>query len=1135
MSSLFKLARDLSRIPWSLRSAVERDEKSWFAHNVHRRRLAHSKLEREILFAAEHPLRFVISLVALQITLLLLIFRLPPDWFVPTWLEWETADQLAHFATVWTIQATLAALVYPIVISFVAVYLQRRPAAEAFIHLYMLDSGAIAAGLSSLTLVVIMGVQYLMLGTWGTEWLPGWAAIDTAWFILNAALTTFFLFRTVEFLRPEVQKRVIQRYSINVALPRDVKRLYAYFVLIEGIDKGWLPIPAYGDKTTTDGPRLLIGRYDLREGVEECTIDLQKQTRLTDVRLWPIRIILENWYQKALASARPGITQPSGSHKTWPLLTLPIHPGKVYDGKVTLARVSDGPKLAIWQRKFLLWSMILTPTFRESYGIRVGAIIDELAADARSLAAKSDNEGFERSYKALVDLHKLLIAACLDKTHDGEKSSWALLPDTDHAFRRPLHETWSEAYRGLFQAAIESMARDTSPVRRLCHLLQHLDTEEFRNSPIEIQEQILQLPPLMFYLLGNWWTFRVEEQGILEHSHEQMVMLRPPLNRVYEEVLSTFTGGWENGRPDGLSRDSTTKKVEWSALPELSRLSVKHIEESARMLLSAIQRGDQAASEWLADVLNKWWSILDLNQEPFQLYDKTSFITIDDLEIEWSDFCKKFGLENADEETPDHLKISLQIGAFKAAIRNYWSDIRILSIELMLDWIRTTKTTTVSNSLSFEIATGLLIGKQWRSGSRVVGSLSDLLPSDYLIAKVRQFAAYGKKRGTYEGRLDRFVERVKDMRRPNMISSRAYSYSGADDVESLQDSQIELLIVLTNSEWGMPRSLQRQLDMWFDPILEQYSSIDRVRNRLKDFLDQLNTRSISSIDNIELIKNRVRPGLSSQSSLEFVKDGLLSIQKFLEDRRAKTLASQPIDPDRLSEIGRFASSTGFDQSTGHFPTHLFPIKSSQNNLEDFTLTFTKFHRGELTKIQMEPRASNEEEYFSEALAQQVASVVLNDLIHRSDIKVITAHDAESYWDALKVEAQQVMSRGGTPILVLENATRPSWVWDWQHADFGADYKRPEDLQVSRRKNRGSGYICDFNNIAVYIAPIPTGQSILFSREAFHALSFTDYGNHQFVKVDAVENEENKNLVDLRISFSRKVETGNSQAARLVYT
>ncbi len=492
------LIRDLLKTPWSVRAAARRDEAAWFAENVHRRRLSLSRVERELLFAGEHPLRFAFSLFALQVLLLVLVSKLPPEWFAPAWLfDWKVAEQLSHFSTVWTIQATLAALVYPIVISFVAVYLQRRPAAEAFVHLFMLDSGALAAGLSSLALVVVMGVQYLMLSTWGAEALPGWAMIDTAWFVLNAALTTFFLFRTVEFLRPEVQASVIQRYTVNVALPRDVQRLNTFQVLAGSIAKGWFPVPSYGDEKAPDGQRLLIGRYGFREGDVQGEIPLQARVRLVDVRLWLVRLVVGTWYRKALTRSRPEKNKSFGDDKSWPLLTLPMTPGTTYEGAFPLARVADGPALSGWQRQLLRLSVVLRRTSRERYGIRVDAILDELAADARSTAGKSDNEGFERAYSALIELHELLLAACLDKTESGEAGSWALLPDTEKFFSRALHESWSEAYRGVFQSAIEGMVRDPRPLQRLCYLLQHLDGDELRASPVEIREDLLQLPPLM--------------------------------------------------------------------------------------------------------------------------------------------------------------------------------------------------------------------------------------------------------------------------------------------------------------------------------------------------------------------------------------------------------------------------------------------------------------------------------------------------------------------------------------------------------------------------------------------------------------------------------------------------------------
>ncbi|MET3393693.1 hypothetical protein ABIC33_004361 [Variovorax sp. 1140] len=1094
--------------------------------------MALSKLERDLLFAGEHPLRFAFSLLALHIALLVLVAALPQGWLAPAWLKWEAAEQLTHFSTVWTIQATLAALVYPIVISFVAVYLQRRPAAEAFIHLYMLDSGGLAAGLSSLALVVVMGVQYLMLSTWGTAWLPGWAAIDTAWFVLNAVLTTFFLFRTVEFLRPEVQARVIQRYTVNVALPRDVRRLNSFQVLASGISKGWFSVPSYGDDKATEGPRLLIGR-GFGDGDVQGELRLTTQARLVDVRIWLVRSVVESWYRSALRSPRPNKPEVFGVNKSWPLLTLPMSLGTVYEGEFTLARVADGPNLSPWQRLLLRWSIVLRPTSRERYGIRVEAILGELAADARNMAAKPDNEGFERAYSALIDLHGLLLAACLDKTETGEQSSWALLPDPERVFERTLHINWSNVYRGIFEAAIESIDKDTRPLRRLCHLLQHL-YDDVRASPVEIREHLLHMPPLMMYLLSNWWTFRVEEQGIIEHSHRQMVLLRPPLNRVYEDVLSAFIGGWENGRPSKPRRNRGAHTVVWATLPELARLSVKHIEESARMLLAAVLRGDQAAAEWLADALSKWWDTLAFDHEPYQLYGKTAFITIDDLGLTWSAFCTKFGLEFDDAASQERWTPALQQGTLQAALRNYWTDVRLLTIELMLDWVRAVPAASASNSLAFEVAAGLLKGKQWKGGGRAVDSLSNLSPPEYLVAKVRQIAASGDWRGGYVGQLDGFVERVKDMHRPNMVTSRVYSFSGADDVESLQESQLELLAVLATGAWSFPRSLQRQLDLWFDDRFDQYSSIEILRDRLRSWLDRLDAQPGLSIEHIDLMKARIRPGVPAQAAIDHVKAGLLATQQALEERREETLAAQPIDPNRLLEIGRYASTSGFSKEKGHFPTHLFSIGSGAEKLEDFTLTFTQVRRGELTQLQMDQRAVNEEEHFADAMAEQVAIVVLNDVLRQSDIKEIAVPDGEAYWKALKTESRLIVATGGTPILLLDNATRPDWVWDWQHADFDVTHNRPDDLKVRRREAQGAGYQCDFNDIEVYEAPLPIGQSLLLSSKLFGALTFTDYGDGRFVRVEVVELEGTKNLVDLKLTFSRRVEVGERRVVRLAY-
>ena len=69
---------------------------------------------------------------------------------------------------------------------------------------------------------------------------------------------------------------------------------------------------------------------------------------------------------------------------------------------------------------------------------------------------------------------------------------------------------------------------------------------------------------------------------------------------------------------------------------------------------------------------------------------------------------------------------------------------------------------------------------------------------------------------------------------------------------------------------------------------------------------------------------------------------------------------------------------------------------------------------------------------------------------------------------------------------------------------------------------------------VYVAPLPIGQSLLLSSRAFRELTFTDCGEGRFVRAEVVELEGGKNLVDLKLTFSRKVEVGERRVVRLVY-
>ncbi len=1121
------------RTPWSIQRVVRRDAADWLKFNEYRQRLRLTKLDEELLFAGENPGRFLFSLVVLYLLTLLLGQVLPADWVAPRWDEWKDAEQLAYFTALWSVQATVVALVYPIVIAFVAVFLQRRPASETFIHLYVLHSGALVAGLSSLGLVLVMAAQYVMVPTHGTDALPVWVALDAFWFLLNAALTTLFLYRTIDFLRPQVQSTVVRRYAANVALPRDVSRLYSFQVLYAAPQRGWIPVPSYLDDKAKEGPKVHLSRHAFRDrSVPQGTRKLRRPSRLHDVRLWPLRLVVSSWARAAKKTPKPAKDGPLSS-SGWPLLTIPITPGTIYSNDIDLSRVSDGPPLRRWQLLLVRASLVFRPVDRERYGVTVKAIVEELEADARSAAARSDVAAFERAYEDLVTLHELLLGACLVKQDDGTIGSWALLPEVQSFFERELHAGWVGSYRSVFEAALDSVERESSPVRRMCHLIQHLDGPELQGSPLAVRKHLLEYAPVFMYELGNWWTRRVEEQGVLDHGPHRMVTLRAPQSRVYDEVVSTFVSGWENGRTTLVRIPERTKEFSWSSAADLGDLSATHIQETARMLLSAVARGDRAAAEWLADVMAKWWGSLEFEHDPIALYGKTAFITLENLKQSWHETMLELALTDDELRWGGGGPRALERGVLLAAVRNFWNDVRWLTVEILVNWSLVHSGDDLSSSLALEIAGGLLRGRQWRDGGNTFEPLSEASASDYLSIKARQYAASGEYRGGYIGRLDSFVGRIKDMRRPSMVSSRVYTFGGADDVASLQESQFILLAVLSTADWSVGDALRRQVDVW---LAQKYESFDVLRQRVADWCRRLDMAE-QPLDKrvVDALLARTSKAHNAETGQARTRQGVASLQSHLELVRGNLLDAEPVDPARLVQLGEFASESAFSAKAGSFPLQLFAsIATTEESLEDFALTMRQVRKGELTRLEIDQRASNEKEFWAETMERQVGAVVMSDVIRSCEVREVHAPDAASYWVAVKDEAARLEAQGLQPLLLLDNATRPNWVWQWQHADERQGYQRPPDLRVQRREGRGPSYVCDFNGVPVYAGLLPPGQSLVISKEAFKSLAFRAYAPERFVEVTTADRTDSKHLVDVVLRFSRRVTVGKSVAARLLY-
>ncbi len=176
-----------------------------------------------------------------------------------------------------------------------------------------------------------------------------------------------------------------------------------------------------------------------------------------------------------------------------------------------------------------------------------------------------------------------------------------------------------------------------------------------------------------------------------------MALLRPPLQGAYEEAWLNFVGAWDSTRQAVAKFSDNDRQFEWVNGKEVLKINIAHINHTCLMLLRSVARGDQAAAEWLADVLSKWGGDATVyDTGPSLLYEKANFITSQLVSQEWSAVVKSLGLDEKEARFLRTDKSLVQKHVYHTALKNYWRDVRMLTLEILLSWAAAGQSNPVS-------------------------------------------------------------------------------------------------------------------------------------------------------------------------------------------------------------------------------------------------------------------------------------------------------------------------------------------------------------------------------------------------------------------------------------------------------
>ena len=1086
--------------------------------------------QRVLIAAGKHPVQIPLGLFLVIVFLSVAVcsyhlFCGPVTFGLPSQLP--VSEQ--HFFTLWAVQATVAAMIYPIVIGFVALLLQRRHSAKASLQIYLHDSAAILTGLSALFMVLTMGVQYLFIAMCGIQVLAYWLLFDSAWFLANILGVIWFLYRTFDYLRPERRARIQRAYAINHIWPAEIRRNLEYNFFHRAVDYGWLPGPSYGDEGSDSNTEILIDPLGQEMGDVQVTVRNKDKRFIRDVRFRLLSCVIQSWQKREeqlAVSQKDELDVFTGSHRSR-LFILPCAPGTQFKAAYGLCRTEGGTGLHWWEKQLVRMSFVFTPKKGKEPALNIRDVLDGMIAEVQVSMEAGEEAAFREALEELAALHIALILAGDIVTDEDQRYNYAILEDRDHFFGNRLHVLWAGVHHRLIETAVEKLSLSDTYFKQMAHVPGWLIDDLKTVRPIAIPGNLLHLSRSMHHRLNRWWSRTLEEQGSLNHSPCEPQILKAPAVAIYDDAIREYVGAWEALKNDRFP-PTANETVIWEQYGEIGELYTGHLNGTTYMLFDSLILGNKEGSEWLCDSLIKWWDTMSFRFDDSQGYiHDQNRPTMELMEKPWEALRKVTDLSMPGVVEDNEPKV-----LWSACIFNYWIDLCCVSLYALIQF---GKTCECESSLPAQLAGNLGKGRALRSGGGTVGSYWPIQTlEDLLISVLRQYYFDGGYHRGYRARLDKVVEGIFDIGKPAMVLGRVYSESDVDDLDTLTDGQLVLMCLLSNVGWAPSEQFMKVIQNWGR---EDDSGLRGFTKQLEQWKDRLNHASFREY---EKFFSCIQAKFGAVETLEIaaaaVNTGLEQLLDGIGGFRDEQLREAQVSEERLSEIAKWSSRSGFSKGDGNVPVSLFrEVQPSDEEYKEYSQSFTNQNKGEHVEPPMAQRASNEDEYFDRIISKSVAMHVMAETLRFLNPAYVDAETPRTYWEQIRFAALRIRKEGGTPILLVAGRGEPRWLLDWTRSNYDTDTQRPEGIRLVRdKKIEVAGYVGSLNGIPVFVAPIRIGSSYLISREALDTLKFTEFEDGVFAKVSAEPVQGNDMLVDLRVAWRFELELRRSECWQLRY-
>jgi hypothetical protein len=902
-----------ARVTGRVGPVADQEAARWASQNSTRQSYEYSLYRRFLNHGTEYPFLFAIyafvAFIALCGIFGVILYSLKDK--LPLLPEF---DMVAFVGVPWSVQATFIALVYPIVLSFMALLLQRKVHSTLLLRVYIIESGIVPAGASSVALVAILGIQYfitpyttkIIFATgYSTQILVASFIAEAAWFLVNLYFTMSFLGRTISFVQEKIQREAFTRVAVNIALRQDLRIVAKQSKLLQTK----LFSPDFSYPGTRTGVSISLRRnkvlYDVRTRLLSCASGR-----------WTRRVTKNIVYRDAHITFLPMI-------------------GVQRQDNVVLCQITNGPELNWWERFLIKRAFVFCTPKTGLSSISVTTMFEEFGAEVMHAANDGNFSQAVDSLHDFIQFHNRMLKASV-YMEDGREKTVAVYNMTpgqlfaNDAFDR----AWLNPYLELNKIAVRALQDDNRLFRKLAEATEGI----VYGMPPNLEQIRVQAHLIVTQLaaeLAIWWGTKFDEVD-LKNDKDFRSALPAHQNNVYKRAVTAIVETWGALTIYDSQYLDLPHYRQWQFLRSRVLTYVSHVDSLSTLLLKAVSRRDEVASLQFASCFVNWW-----NQRKLQLrldYSLECYfrkkVNVDFVSNTWLE------VETILSDTTGQLTMDVARDVLHRGMKSYWENMRVFVIFQLMSHA---ESSARKSNRELALTALLLEGKTFRSNSRpVTESLATF--DDVLCAFFR--AAFG-----FDGensRLEKFNV-SQDWERTEMVAvGWPYHWQPSSlKFTSMYNTHAALLVALAgNSVAKFSNSLAF--------IWECDGDIDKLAN-LKSYL--LAVKNI--LESPNFLPRWVRPirrlngHLDRTDSLKFLlmqtKENLAYLIDYTEDVRNRAMVFYRVAEERIELFRRTIAEQVFDVKwiPDYVSSYVFFVSE---DIPDSAYTFEKHRAPFLEKI-----------------------------------------------------------------------------------------------------------------------------------------------------------------------------------------